>query len=541
VAVFLTIGFAWYTHRPAPLPQEATWKEVEAQAKQGGYRLITTAELAELYRRSDDTLLIVDTRQDWEYRTGYIKGAVNFSLEPTWWSAWRSQRKLARLLGPDKVYRDPLGYPEWEKQGLPVERAPSGLCEASAAPRVPGPLGGVALIWALGGIFLGGMALNLTPCVYPLLPITVSYFGGAGGQSRGRLIIHGLLYILGLALTNSFLGVAAALTGGLMGAALQSPIVIFTVAGVLVAFALSLFGFWEIRLPGVVTRAASRSYAGYFGSFFMGLTLGLVAAPCIGPFVLGLLTWVASKGSAWFGFLVFFTLSLGLGVPLFVLALFSGSLDRLPRSGEWLLWVRQAMGWVLLGLAVYFLRPLLPESWAVGLMAAVALAAALHLGWLDRSAATFRAFAWLKTGAGILGLVVAAWLISAFAFRGPGVSWQPYSAELLQTARKQHKPVIIDFCADWCTPCRELEDITFHHADVVRVAKRDFLMLKVDVTRKGDPRHLALLKRYDVRGVPTVVFLDGNGNDCPDLRLVDFVPPEQLLSRMAAMKQRRGN
>jgi thiol:disulfide interchange protein DsbD len=380
------------------------------------------------------------------------------------------------------------------------------------------------------------MALNLTPCVYPLLPITVSYFGGAAGQGRGRLIVHGLLYIAGLALTNSLLGVAAALTGGLMGAALQSPVALLAVAGVLAAFATSLFGFWEIRLPGALARAASRSYAGYFGSLFMGLTLGLVAAPCIGPFVLGLLTWVAGLGSAWLGFLVFFTLSLGLGLPLFVLALFSGSLDRLPRSGEWLLWVRHAMGWVLVGMAVYFLRPLMPENWSAILLAAVALAAALHLGWLDRVAASFRAFAWLKTGAGVLGLVLAAWLVSALVFRGPGVAWQPYSDELLQTARQQNKPAIIDFSANWCTPCRELEDITFHHPEVVRQANEGFLMVKVDLTGAGDPRHAALLQRYQVRGVPTVVFLDGRGNECPDLRLVDFTPPEQFLGRMATGK-----
>ena len=171
------------------------------------------------------------------------------------------------------------------------------------------------MVWTLLGIFAGGMALNLTPCVYPLIPITVSYFGGKSGSGQGRLVVHGLFYLAGLAFTNSALGVAAALTGGLMGSMLQNPLVLVGVAAVLVIFATSLFGFWELRLPGSLTQAASKSYAGYFGSLFMGLTLGVVAAPCIGPFVLGLLTWVASLGSAWLGFLVFFTLRIGLGLP----------------------------------------------------------------------------------------------------------------------------------------------------------------------------------------------------------------------------------
>jgi len=178
------------------------------------------------------------------------------------------------------------------------------------------------MIWTLLGIFAGGMALNLTPCVYPLIPITVSYFGGRSGGGRGNLFAHGACYIGGLSLTNSILGVTAALTGSLMGALLQNPIVLVLIALVMMLFAASLFGFWELKLPAGLTQAASKSYTGYFGTLFMGITLGVVAAPCIGPFVLGLLTWVASMGSPWLGFLIFFTLSLGLGLPLFFLAVF---------------------------------------------------------------------------------------------------------------------------------------------------------------------------------------------------------------------------
>jgi thiol:disulfide interchange protein DsbD len=249
-----------------------------------------------------------------------------------------------------------------------------------------------------------------------------------------------------------------------------------------------------------------------------------------------LLTWVASIGNPGFGFLIFFILSLGLGLPLFLLAIFSGQLEKLPRSGGWMIWVRSLLGWVLVGMAAYFIRPLLPESWGIFLLSFISLSAGFHLGWFDKNRANFRAFDMIKTGTGLACLVIATFLFVSWAIHGPGVVWRPYSDQILAEAQKLRKPIIIDFYASWCAPCRELEERTFRNPFVVKQAESEFIMIKVDLTRSGNPGHEYLLRKYMVKGVPTVVFLDEDGEERHELRLVDYLPPDQFLNQMVVLK-----
>ena len=181
-------------------------------------------------------------------------------------------------------------------------------------------------------VFLGGLALNLTPCVYPMIPITISYFGGQSQGKKGSLVAHACLYVIGMAVTYSVLGVFAAMTGSLFGTALQYPPVLIGIALVMVLLALSMFDVYEFRMPAFLNRLAGGSQKGFAGTFLMGLTVGIVAAPCIGPFVLGLLTYVGNKGNAFLGFVLFFVLALGMGVPFIVLGVFSGSISKSCRA-----------------------------------------------------------------------------------------------------------------------------------------------------------------------------------------------------------------
>jgi len=389
---------------------------------------------------------------------------------------------------------------------------------------------GGGLLLTLLGFFLGGLALNLTPCIYPLIPITVSYFGGRD-QGRGATAIHAFLYLVGLAVMNSILGVWASLSGRMVGSALQHPVVLIFMACLFIAFATSSFGLWELRLPAGLTRAASTRFSGYFGTLFMGLTLGIIAAPCLGPFILGLLTYVAQKGDPIMGFLSFFTLSIGLGLPLAVLAFFSGAVSRLPFSGDWMLWIRKFMGWILIAMAAYMIHFLLPEEWGrSSLMALVPLAAAVHLGWLDRTGAGHRRFRIFKKVFGVCVLAGVFVFLGVATQKAEAISWVSYEEPLLELAAREKKPVIVDFYADWCGPCRALDSKVFTDPEIVDLS-RQFLTVRLDLTRR-QPHQDAILHRYGIKGVPTLLFFDTQGKEVTSLRVEEYMDKKEILQRM---------
>ena len=398
-------------------------------------------------------------------------------------------------------------------------------------------------------VFLGGLALNLTPCVYPLIPITISYFGGQAEGKRGSVVSHAIIYVLGMAITYSILGVIAALTGSLFGAALQNPIVLIFIALVLVLLSLSMFDLYEIRVPAFLSNFAGGAKKGYFGTFFMGLTVGIVAAPCIGPFVLALLTFVGERGDVFLGFWLFFVLALGLGVPFLFLGIFSGSINKIPRSGAWMIWVRKIFGFILIAMAIYFLDPLIPNTLLYHFsLALTMLLGGIYMAWIEPTTSTGKVFPVIRNLIGIIFFVIAVifgtlGIQSYFennvqqmqALSGEKaadqIQWFNYSGEKLDEAVSTGKPVMIDFYADWCIPCKELEKFTFSDPDVVDIS-RQFIMLKVDLTKSNDARVKELKDLYQIKGVPTLVFIDAQGNELSKLRVVGFMEKEDFLPIM---------
>ena len=382
-------------------------------------------------------------------------------------------------------------------------------------------------------IFLGGLGLVLTPCIYPMIPITVSYFGGQAGGKKSKRFIMALLYVLGLATTNSILGTLAALSGGLVGGLLSNPFVLMGIAAILIALALSMFGLYEISLPAALNQLGSGNEGGYIGSLIMGLTLGIVAAPCIGPFIIGLLTYVAAVGNAFLGFAMFFTLSIGMGLPFLFLGYFSSQIDKLPNAGEWMVGVRKIFGFILIGMAIYFLQALIPDNIYNILFPLFFLIAGIYLLLIEKSGEQNRIFATIKRIIAITAIFLSGWFMkpSDQLVAAQEIQWQKYSENSYQEAIADQKPVIMDFSAEWCVKCEELEEITFKDPRVVELSRK-FHMFKVDLTNRQSERVEKIRQKFDVKGLPTVIFLDQKGREKRELRVLGFVKPKRFAEKM---------
>jgi thiol:disulfide interchange protein DsbD len=415
------------------------------------------------------------------------------------------------------------------------------------------------LFWTYCLLFLAGVLTSLTPCVYPMIPITVAIFGSKKIKNRWQNIMLSLVYVLGIAIMYSSLGLIAALTGSVFGSFMANPLVIGAIATLFFLLALSMFGFYKISLPSaLITNLTKSAGKNFISVFLMGLVCGIIFAPCTGPVLASILLFVSLTKNALIGFSMLFVYALGMGLLFFLIGIGAGTF--LPRSGNWLHQIEHFFGVILIAAALYFLKNILPETIFMFLLAFFLILLATF--WRRAESTEEQVTSWSTTfqhGIGTILLIIGIFLLvmslltssigRSFlsqlpnASFGPGqssraldqetsgsrageIAWLHSEMAAFQQAKAENKPIMIDFGAAWCLACKELDKFTFSEPTVIEYS-RNFVTLKLDLT-KTTPQTEKLSQKYAIAGLPLIVFLSPSGEIYPDIRITEFISAAQL-------------
>lgn len=405
---------------------------------------------------------------------------------------------------------------------------------------------GLADNWWTPLLFLAlGVGLAFTPCVLPMYPILTSIVLGSGKLSQKRALGLSLVYVQGMALTYTLLGLVVASAGLQFQAAMQHPYVLIGLSILFVTLALSMFGVYTLQLPsGVQTWLNNLSNKQQGGSsagvFAMGAISGLVCSPCTTAPLSGALLYVAQSGDLLTGGVALYALAMGMGIPLILVAVFGNKL--LPKAGGWMDRVKTLFGFVLLAAPIFLLERILPEMWSTALWSALGIAT---FGWLYHVKNSLEFGGWKQSAVGIIAV------LGLFASAQPALNyWFADSTQQAQTsevsfikirnveelqqqlalAKQAKRPVMLDFYADWCVACKEFEKYTFHDPAVAAQLKQ-FVLLQADVTR-NQAQDIELLQAQQVLGLPTIDFWDAQGNPVSNARLTGFMQAAPFLEHI---------
>ncbi len=400
---------------------------------------------------------------------------------------------------------------------------------------IAGALSGGNLLLAFILVFVAGVVTSLTPCVYPLIPITVSVFGASESTGVLRSFLLSLVYVFGIILTYSILGVVVASTGAVFGQVMANPWVIGFISLILFALGLSMFGVFEIQLPSSVqNRLNTVGGTGFIGAFGMGTVAGIIAAPCTGPALAAVLAYIATTSSIVIGFWLMFTYALGMGLLFICIGTFSGLISSLPRSGGWMYILENIFGIAIITVALYFLKDVFEplKSFLVNSLPYFAFAGGLVLIglWLGKLKERFKGISSemrVRKAFGLLLAVLGAYMIVGGLQQpvaGPHLTWD-YDNEpaALEAAKQENKLVMLDFYATWCAACNELDHKTFSNQEVIDRLE-NYVTVKLDFSTKSDE---VLTEKYKIVGLPIVIFMDEESTIYE--RIEGFVEPEEML------------
>ena len=409
----------------------------------------------------------------------------------------------------------------------------------------------------LGGFLLFGLLLTFTPCVLPMIPILSGIIAGEGAElNKLRALALSLSYVLGMAIAYAAAGVAAALSGSLIAAALQNAWVLGSFALVFVVLALSMFGFYDLRLPGFLHHrlhhAHRRLQGGRVASVAaMGVLSAVIVSPCVAAPLAGALLYISQTRDVALGGLALFAMALGMGVPLVAVGVSEGAL--LPKAGAWMSGVKKFFGVLLLAVALWIVSPVLPAAVRMIAWAALLIGSGVFLRAIDPLPAAAAGWWRLWKAAGIALLVAGlALLVGALAGSrdplrplaglasggAPAAAPLPWTrvaslGELEERLRSAGKPALLDFYADWCVSCKEMEAYTFSDPRV-RAKLEGVVLLQADVTA-GSEAHRALLRRFALFGPPGIIFFDAQGREIKGLRVIGYQDAERFLKTLSAV------
>ena len=410
-------------------------------------------------------------------------------------------------------------------------------------------------LFILAGFFAFGLLLTFTPCVLPMIPILSSIIAGEGRNlDKPRALALSASYVTGMALAYALAGIAAAFSGTLLAAALQNAWVLATFALVFVVLALSMFGFYDLRLPGFIHQRAHSAHRRLRGGQLasvgaMGVLSAVIVSPCVAAPLAGALLYISQTGDVALGGAALFTMALGMGVPLVAVGVTEGAF--LPRAGAWMDGVRRFFGVLLLAVALWVVSPLLPASLVLAAWGMLFIGSGIFLRAIDPlpPAATGWLRLWKALGLAVLVIGVALLVGALSGSRDPlrplaaltgkaapvsaPVPWQRVASleELQERLKTAGKPVMLDFYADWCVSCKEMEAFTFSDPKV-RAQLDRMLLLQADVTAHSDADR-ALLKRFSLFGPPGIIFFDAEGREIKGLRVIGYQNAERFLKTLS--------
>lgn len=427
-------------------------------------------------------------------------------------------------------------------------------------------IAGDSALKVIGVFFLIGLGLAFTPCVFPMIPILSGIITGQGRHiTTRRAFTLSLVYVLAMAVTYTVAGVFAALAGENIQAALQNPIAISIFAAIFVALAMSMFGFYDIQLPSSlqsrVTDLSNKQHSGSLtGTAIMGLLSALIVGPCVAPPLAGALIYIGQSGDAYLGGAALFAMSLGMGAPLLAIGTSAGKL--LPRAGAWMDGVKAVFGVVMLGMAIYLLERIISEAMAMLLWGMLLVVSAIYMGAITHLPEHATGWRKLWKGIGVAMLVYGAMFLIGVAADGRD-TLQPLRGVLiggsmagesgpthvtfkrvktiadlqgeLAAAQSAGRPVMLDFYADWCVYCKQMEKQTFPDAGV-RAALDGFVLLQADVT-DNDAADTALQQHIGIPAPPAMIFWGGDGNERKHLRLLGFMGPQEFASHVRSVRK----